>query len=278
MPLGLFGKIIHGIELNKEILQSKSLLIATPMYKGDCTGVYTASLIKLACILTQHEIPFEYTYIDGDALVPRARNRISIDMLNSKHTDVIMLDADIGFEAGDIILMLALNKPMVAAHYPRKTINFEKLRRAALAGKSAQELKLIASSDFVVNYFGTTFDPDLPTLVSEVGAGCLTFHRSVLEQMMYYYPDLKCRKKFDDPAYNGYYWDFFKCGKDESELYNPEDYAFCCRWRALGGSIYLCPWIQLAHRGTYEYKGSAKYAFLEGSKYNTENKEEKQIA
>jgi hypothetical protein len=48
---------------------------------------------------------------------------------------------------------------------------------------------------------------------------------------------------------------YFDCGIDSlSRRYLSEDYWFCQRLRAVGGHVWLCPWIQLEHVGSQVYR------------------------
>ncbi len=263
------GNVVHDITVSKSVLQKKSVLIATPMFGGNCSYVHVSSLVKLTCALQQWEIPFTYMPLWNDALITRARNRLTVEFLNSEHTHILFLDADIGFEAGDMLVMLAANKDVIAAPYPLKRTNWEKVRRAAEAGRSAEELESIGSSDFVLNYNSVDFDPNCLTSVSEAGTGCMLISRMVFSDMMNFYGNNLAYKPMDgEPSYQRMGWSFFNCGKDESGYYQSEDYSFCRLWRKLGGAIWLCPWITLSHIGSVRFTGSMKFSFLEGSRVN----------
>lgn len=264
------GDVVHGVTIDKVKLQQISLLIATPMQGGNCTGVYAASLSKLVYSLRDWEIQFSYLYYENESLVPRARNEIAVEFLNTLHTHVLLLDADIGFEAGNILAMMAHEKGFIAAPYPLKKINWEKVKAAARDGATEEELKKIAASDFVVNYLEKDFDLDQAVRVSEAGAGCMLLSRTVFEDMVHYYPGISYRAMRDRPTYKGRGWDFFGVGKGAGNYYQPEDYTFCQRWRKLGGEIWLCPWMTLTHRGAMNFTGNMKYAFLSGGKFNLE--------
>ena len=41
-----------------------------------------------------------------------------------------------------------------------------------------------------------------------------------------------------------------------SNIYLSEDFAFCQRWRALGGKIWLDTQSRLTHTGVYAYEGT----------------------
>ena len=45
-------------------------------------------------------------------------------------------------------------------------------------------------------------------------------------------------------------------GHKYSKRYLSEDYFFCQRARKIGLKVWLCPWIKLAHTGTYTFSGS----------------------
>lgn len=256
------NEVVHGVELDREKLRQKKILIATPMYRGVCTGAYTASLVQLVCVLQAWGIPFEYLPCEGDALVPRARNRIATQFLSGDYTHLLFLDGDVEYKSGDMITMLAHNKELICAAYPLKRMNWKKVEQAF--GASAEQLEKIASSDFVVNYLGTDFDINFACRVAEMGTGCMLIDRAVFEHMINNMAgQIACKPMADDPSYEGYIWSFFDAGRDEDGYYQPEDYTFCRRWRKLGGDIWLCPWITLGHIGPVKFVGSAKYAFLE---------------
>ncbi len=273
------GDVIHGVKIDKAELHKKSVMIATPMFGGSCSGLYTGSLLKLAYAFQSWDIPFSCEYLLGDALITRARNRLVVDFLNSEHTHLLFLDADIGFEAGNILVMLAHKKEMIAAPYPLKRINWKKVKNAAREGYEADELQKIGSSDFVLNYQTMNFDLNYAISVPEVGTGCLLISKTVFEDMANFYGvgQLGCKPMLDEPSWRGYGWEFFSCGKDSSEYYQPEDYTFCKKWRTMGGEIWLCPWMTLTHVGAMNFVGNMKYAFTEGSKFNSIEKEKQNV-
>jgi hypothetical protein len=50
----------------------------------------------------------------------------------------------------------------------------------------------------------------------------------------------------------------FDCMIDpETGVYLSEDYAFCRRWRAIGGEIWLDLESKLTHTGSYSFRGNA---------------------
>jgi hypothetical protein len=50
---------------------------------------------------------------------------------------------------------------------------------------------------------------------------------------------------------------YFDCIIDpESKRYLSEDYMFCYNVAKMGGKVWLCPWMQLQHVGSYIFGGS----------------------
>jgi hypothetical protein len=50
---------------------------------------------------------------------------------------------------------------------------------------------------------------------------------------------------------------YFDCIIDpESKRYLSEDYMFCYNVQKMGGGVWLCPWMQLNHVGSYIFGGS----------------------
>jgi len=93
------------------------------------------------------------------------------------------------------------------------------------------------------------------------GAGFLMIKRVVFEKMRASYPHLqyKAAHTMASPSLSSNQYAFFDCVIDEaSGEYLSEDYAFCQRWRALGGMIWLDTRSTLAHIGPHEFVGSPR--------------------
>jgi hypothetical protein len=50
--------------------------------------------------------------------------------------------------------------------------------------------------------------------------------------------------------------EYFKCDINEQGRFTSEDYYFCDLWRKHGGKVYINPYIELKHTGTYIFSGS----------------------
>jgi len=93
--------------------------------------------------------------------------------------------------------------------------------------------------------------------------------REVFPMFAAAYPELKYRPDHVGQAnFSGdrYIHAYFDTVIDKvSERYLSEDYMFCQWYRRIGGQIWLCPWVQTQHVGTYAFTGNmAKIADLTG--------------
>ena len=94
--------------------------------------------------------------------------------------------------------------------------------------------------------------------VAEAPTGFMVIKRHVFYEMMRRYPELQYVP--DGPADNPlakFYWLFFDCMVDpNSGRYLSEDYAFCRRWRDMGGKVYADLNSELVHLGQHLYRGN----------------------
>jgi hypothetical protein len=93
--------------------------------------------------------------------------------------------------------------------------------------------------------------------IKDAPTGFMMIRRSVFEQMMEEYPDLKCELRQDTPAAEApFEYAFFDTFIDTSRRYLSEDYGFSRLWQAAGGRLWMDPEINLKHYGQYCYQGS----------------------
>lgn len=257
------------LEVKTEDLQQKRLFIGTPMYGGQCAGIFTKSTNDLSMLCTTHKIPMKYYFLFNESLVQRARNYIVDEFLRSDCTHLLFIDADIGFDPRDALALLALQisdpekYDIVCGPYPKKTIAWEKVSLAAQKGIGVDnpfDLDKF-TSDFVFNPAKelTQFKLSEPVEVAEGGTGFMLITREALEKYRDAYPELAYKpdhvrtEQFDGTRD---IHAFFDCVIDpESKRYLSEDYFFCKMARKAGLSVWMCPWMKLNHVGSYIFKG-----------------------
>ena len=94
--------------------------------------------------------------------------------------------------------------------------------------------------------------------VAEAPTGFMCIKRQVLYDMMKRYPKLNYVP--DGPPNHPQahlHWLFFDCMVDpDSGRYLSEDYAFCRRWRDIGGKVFVDVDTPLQHLGQMAYHGN----------------------
>ena len=258
------------IEVSIQDLQKYKIFVGTPMYGGNCAGIYTKSCTDLAMIGTANGIDIKFYYLFNESLIQRARNYIVDEFLRSDSTHLMFIDADIGFSAKDVLSLLAVYHTdpkkynVVTGPYPKKTIAWEKVKKAVEAGKADDNpfnLEMY-SADFVFNPVNrlSSFNLAEPLEIGEGGTGFMLIPRETLEKYRDTYPELNYKpdhartENFDGSRD---ITAFFDCIIDpETRRYLSEDYFFCKKARKAGMQVWMCPWMQLNHVGSHIFKGN----------------------
>ena len=257
------------IEITTEELRKYSIFLGTPMYGGQCAGMFCKSVSDLSKVCAQHGIELKEYFLFNESLVQRARNYVVDEFLRSGCSHLLFVDADIGFQAKDVLTLLAIqvSEPekyhIVTGPYPKKTIAWEKVKAAVEQGKAENPFDLaFYSADYVFNPAKNVsqFRIDEPVEVAEGGTGFMLIPREVLEKYAAAYPELSYKpdhirtENFDGTRE---ITAFFDCEIDpDTKRYLSEDYFFCRNARKIGINIYMCPWMNLQHVGTYVFRGS----------------------
>jgi hypothetical protein len=248
--------------LNKPEVKPISIMIGTPMYGGQCLGVYTHACIRLQELCTKYGIPIEFTFLFNESLIQRGRNEIAAKFLASKHTHLFFIDADIGFAPEDVLRLVALaaseNLPILGGTYPRKGINWGDIKKACAVNP---DIKHNVLEYFAADYIFKTvddvqsFDPNEMVEVEHLATGFLCIAREVFEKMRTTHPEIE-HIEYNTSNGDRTRWAFFDCGINDKKEYLSEDFWFCKKARDLGYRIFMVPNVSLTHVGTYAFKGS----------------------
>lgn len=249
-------------------LQGKSLFIATPAYGGGCNVNFTKSLLEVAIIATRYQIPMKVHFISNESLITRARTYCCDEFKRSGMTHMLFIDADIEFHSLYPFYMMMMSEDgsdydILCATYPKKNIAWEKVKAAVDKGYADKNPDVLEhyASDFVYNAIRTgTFKMTDPMEVAESGTGFMMFRKDILEAFDKAYPELLFKPDHvRDENYNGSreIMLYFQAEIDpESRRYLSEDYFFCKKARNLGKRVWILPFMNLNHIGTYVFKGN----------------------
>lgn len=261
------------IQTSVEEIRKHKIFVGTPMYGAQCAGTYTKASVDLATMCAANGIGIHFYYLFNESLIQRARNYIADEFLRSDCTHLLFIDADIGFNPRDVLGLLAvqISDPekynIVTGLYPKKTIAWEKVQKAAAAGKGDEnpfDLEQY-TADYVFNPVNrvSSFNISEPLEIGEGGTGFMLIPRATFEKFAAAYPELSYKPdhvrtdQFDGSREIHAYFD---CIIDpETKRYLSEDYFFCKKARQAGMQIWTCPWMQLQHIGSYIFKGSLSH-------------------
>src|SRR6056300_948863 len=99
------------IQINSEELRKRKIMVATPMYGGQCAGIYTKSSTDLASLSLKYGVDCRFYYLFNESLITRARNYLADEFMRSDCTHLMFIDSDIGFDPTDVLAMMALMDP-----------------------------------------------------------------------------------------------------------------------------------------------------------------------
>lgn len=243
------------------------IYLAVPCYGGQLTLHFVSSLLKLQEACRERGVGLHVDMMGGEALITRGRSRLAAQFLSHPQaTHILYIDADIGFRPENVFRLLDADKDVIAAVCPLKKIDWEKVRAAAKTG--APDLQA-AGIGYVVRFLPT---PDKSVEVDNGfarvaygGTGFLMISRPAMQRIVDAHPEL--RAKMGDMADNQApeaVMVFDTMIEPETGQYLSEDYAFCRRWRDLGGEIWADFEARLTHVGHAAYTGSLMQALRGG--------------
>ncbi len=254
------------LEVKLEDLRKEKIFIATPCYGGQLTEAYFRSTIRLLTFCNQYQIPIAFGTIANESLVTRARNVLVAYFLQSDFTRLMFIDADIEFQVEDVIKLIAHNKEVAVGAYPKKGVNWQRIRESVKQTDQPFDDKAIASfgSDYAINF--KFINREAKQIAIENGlirlhdgaTGFMMIKREVIQKMIEKYPELKYNNDLNTPPeLNPHFYAFFDTMIDpKDKRYLSEDYTFSRRWQDIGGEIWLDPSISLNHYGSFNFQGN----------------------
>ena len=187
----------------------------------------------------------------SDGLVTRSRNAFASQVVaDDSFTHLLMIDSDISFDAPVVERLVASGHPVVGACVPLRHVRWDRVAQLADTEQdpSPQDLSAISHS-FAVTFSEGAHAKALNGFLPAdfVGSAVMLIARDALvtvaesDQVQHYRP-------------NG--WTFFDPFVDDRGTYLSEDYAFCQRWRNLGGTVFADPTATITHTGPVAITGN----------------------
>ena len=243
-----------------------NVLIATPCYGGLVHHTYFMSMLDLMKEFAKFGIDNQVIMIPAESLIQRARNfYVSIMLTCKQYTHLLFLDADIGFSGESIVRMLLKNKEIVCGIYPKKGLNWKRIKATVQNLKEDIDDLTLENKvlDYCINLESGKSEVDGGLMkILYGGTGCMIIDRNVIEKMAAALPETKYKNDVDgysmsSDANGDNFYALFDCIIDpKSKRYLSEDYTFIYRARELGIETYADLQTNLTHTGSYTFKGS----------------------
>ena len=240
-----------------------SVFIASPMYGGLCNGAYTLGLMQATQVFADARIPMYFSYTQNESLITRGRNTLVYQFLTTHCTHLMFIDADIGFDPRDIVKMIDADKDIICGMYPKKEIDWPRVKEAVDNGVPAEELHNHTGS-FVVNFAKGERVKEVrmnePFEIENGGTGFMLIKREVFEKLMPHVPkyrsDMQTAVEFEQGVEPETVYEFFATSINKDLRLLSEDYHFCSIAREHGLKVWAAPWARLVHCGTYNFQGN----------------------
>jgi hypothetical protein len=232
-----------------------TLMIATPMYGGMCTGHYVSGLLATINKMRSVGVPVYWAQMMNESLITRARNELARLFLEKGFDYLMFIDADISYDAHAVAQLMAADRDIACGIYPKKEVDWKQVGKAAKLGK---ENLADYGGAFVFNMFGEKQESDEDGMIEvrHGGTGFMLIKRQVFLDLMPHVPVYRTSTHKENGEYiKPLTHEFFATSIDANGALLSEDYHFCELWRKHGGKIYANPFIKLDHVGTYVYTG-----------------------
>lgn len=188
------------LSIDHDRLKGRSLFVGTPMYGGQCHVDYAFAIAQLATLCTQLGISLRFHFLCKESLVMRARNATVDEFLRSGDTHLMFIDADMGFDARDVVYLLAMQDAaaddehdVVCAPYPQKQMAWDNIAAAVKAGAADEDPRNLARYAGPVVFKPIADGPiplQQPVQVAAAGTGFMMIRRATFERYRAAYPDL----------------------------------------------------------------------------------------
>lgn len=229
----------RGLQAAQIDLSAVKLLISTPCGSGSYRREYVKSLLLTVLALKQWGAHVDWHEHPNSSDLPLARAMLFGKFYRSPFTHMLQIDDDMGWEPIDIARMLLLDREFIAAAGPRKAVD------------DVQKFAFSNTDDFgdilPVHQEATTGLLE----VTEVGGAFVMINQSCARRMVEAYGGLEFTAS-DSRTYWHLYMPFVLNKRPIGE-----DFAFCYRWRQVGGRVLMLPDVKLKHAGGYVWEGAA---------------------
>jgi hypothetical protein len=239
------------------------LFLATPCHGGAVEIRHLNSVLNLQGACAARGIGFHLEHLEDDRVIARARARLAARFLAHRQaTHLLFCDADIAFPPENAFRLLDAAKDLVGGVYPLKHLDWARLRAAAKA--EAGDLQA-AALNYVIRFLpserqAVEVSDDGFAQVAYVGTGFMLIRREAVQRVADAHPELVATLEGEGRTAMV----FEPMIEPETGEYLSEDYAFCRRFRDLGGEVWADVAARFLHVGPHAFAGSLVEAMRKG--------------
>lgn len=211
------------------------VFIATPTHSGDNCCAYTTSLLATIALLGANGLHVQPFFVMCNAIISFARAVALKRFMDSGAEHLFFIDSDLAWDAKGALEIVKSPHEFVMGVYPAKTPEHNKVFQTRNIWETPTQ-----------NYVECDGGP----------GGFMRIKRSAIEKMIAAYPELTKPYKVENATGERVklHYLFENILTDDAPL--GEDYAFCERWRKIGGKIFIYPNIDFIHYGRGEWHGN----------------------
>jgi hypothetical protein len=232
--------------MDKPDLSNCHILIASPIMDGRVDFLYYNSLMRTKELLEALGAKVQTLATKYCADVYLARERLFGAFLRMEGaTHMLSIDSDMGWDEKDVVTMILLKRDFLAAVGPKKLypITFaynnsdDNFKQLPLVHEIMENGNIVAE-------------------VSEVGGAFVLLTKECCQKLADAHPELQYHG--DENVIEYGICDPLYIRSDDGKIIRrlSEDYAFCYRWRKLGGKVEILLDVTLQHVGNHTFTGN----------------------
>lgn len=208
-------------------------MFATPSRDSHVSVEYDQSKLATDRLFRANGIRCAWGIVAGDNYLANARNHLATSFLaHAPATDLFFIDDDVGWNPEDALSLVLREDDVVAGVYQKKCLG-------TVWPVDIVEPKIIRDGLWLTE--------------RRVPTGFMRIRRNVIERLAEVSPTY-WHVADDGTAHRRI--GIFEMGAtdakgSEASVWATEDFAFCQKWRSLGGEIWIDPRIRLTHRGSF---------------------------
>jgi hypothetical protein len=201
----------------------KRVAILTPSYDGSVSIEYSSSLANSAILLNNKGYTLDHIYVNGEAIVQSARNKLFFNAYHKDYDCVVWIDSDIEWNPKDLLKLVSSPLDVIGATY----------RRKAMKEMYVAKVSNLISGDVIE--------------VDGIGFGFLKMSRKVIDSLW------NTNDSYEDDK--SLCKNVFEVIVEKGQMYS-EDYVACKKIKDLGFNVYLDKTIDLSHTSKINLIGS----------------------